>query len=250
MRNKISITGDLGSGKSAVGKILTEVLSIPVISTGLIQREIAARLQMTTLELNHHADTHPEIDEEIDSTFRNLQHNPNPYLLDSRLAWFFIPASFKVYLHVEPRTAAMRVMNDTTRKREQYLSLDAAVQDLIARKKSENHRFLKTYNADCTNMQNFNLVIFTDNVSPEVVAQKIVSEFEKYKQSESTTIHSIWVAPAQILNRPLSQESSKEDMPERIIAVKKDENGFLACAEEDAEYAAKTKAELVAITII
>lgn len=75
MRNKISITGDLGSGKSAVGKILKTDLNIITVSTGSIQREIATRMGMSTLELNHFTDTHPEIDDEIDAVFKNLQHD-------------------------------------------------------------------------------------------------------------------------------------------------------------------------------
>ena len=38
---KISLAGDLGSGKSTVGAILAEKLSAAVYSTGTIQRKIA-----------------------------------------------------------------------------------------------------------------------------------------------------------------------------------------------------------------
>ncbi len=189
MKNKISITGDLGSGKSVVGKILKERLGYPVMSTGAIQREIASRMNMTTLELNHYTDTHPEIDEEIDSIFKSLSFDANPYLLDSRLAWFFIPDSFKVYLKVDTWVAAERIMNDPNRKSEVYPSLEAAVADIRARKKSENQRFLKEYGADCANYQNFNAVINTAYVTPENVADCILILFEKYQKDENFPLH-------------------------------------------------------------
>ena len=63
---KLSITGDIGSGKSAVSKILQAETGYPIYSTGGLQRRIAARYGMTTLELNEYAETHPEIDDEID----------------------------------------------------------------------------------------------------------------------------------------------------------------------------------------
>ena len=189
MKNKISITGDLGSGKSAVGKILKEKLAIPVVSTGAIQREIAERMEMTTLELNHYTDTHPEIDEEIDSVFKKLGFDPNPYLLDSRLAWFFIPDSFKVYLKVDTKIAAERIMKDTKRKSEKYRDLSEAIADIKARKDSENQRFLREYGADCANYENFNAVINTTFATPENVADCIITLFKKHQNGETFPLY-------------------------------------------------------------
>jgi cytidylate kinase len=75
MTKIISITGDLGSGKSTVSDLLLKSLNYEYIYTGKIQREIARRYNMTTLELNQYSETHPEIDEEIDSTFKSLNES-------------------------------------------------------------------------------------------------------------------------------------------------------------------------------
>ena len=66
MSGIISLTGDLGSGKSTVSTILCKQLHYEYIYTGQIQRRIAERYAMTTNELNVYAETHPEIDREID----------------------------------------------------------------------------------------------------------------------------------------------------------------------------------------
>jgi cytidylate kinase len=127
-----------------------------------------------TLELNRLADTDPSIDERIDSVFISLAHDPKGYVVDSRMAWFFIPGSFKVYLQTDVRVAAQRIMNDPNRNREQYASEDEAVEKILARKASENARFLSKYGADCANLNNFDLVIDTTNKTREEVAELII----------------------------------------------------------------------------
>lgn len=171
---KITLTGDLGSGKSAVSSILCEKTGFEYLSTGRIQRKIAEDMGVDTLELNRLADTDPSIDERIDSVFISLAHDPKGYVVDSRMAWFFIPGSFKVYLQTDVRVAAQRIMNDPNRNREQYASEDEAVEKILARKASENARFLSKYGADCANLNNFDLVIDTTNKTREEVAELII----------------------------------------------------------------------------
>lgn len=182
---KITITGDLGSGKSVVSKLLQASLGYEIYSTGKVQREIAARYGMSTLELNQYAETHPEIDEEIDSAFAALNHRAEGLIVDSRLAWFFMPGSFKLYLRVPFEVAAARIMGDDTRKGERYATLDQAVADLKARKQSENQRFLEKYGADCSNMANFDYVADTSQHSPEEVAQGILQAFEAWRRQHA-----------------------------------------------------------------
>lgn len=171
---KITLTGDLGSGKSAVSKILCQRTGYDYYSTGKIQRQLAAEMGIDTLEMNRRADTDPTIDERIDSIFIELGHDPNGYVVDSRLAWFFLPASFKVYLKVEPAEAVRRILSDPHRKSEGYESAEEAVEKIAARKLSENERFLKKYGADCANLHNFDLVIDTSQRSPTEVSDLIL----------------------------------------------------------------------------
>ena len=193
----ISITGDLGSGKSTVSKILKERLSYEYIYTGKIQRELADKYNMTILELNQYAETHPEIDEEIDSIFKSLNDlYPSPTLptgegaesgliVDSRLAWFFIPKSFKIYLKTDVEVAADRISNDKQRKCEKYLSHEEAVCDIKARKESENKRYLELYGADCSDLSNFNLVVDCSYITPEKVADSIIEKYYAWRESNN-----------------------------------------------------------------
>lgn len=172
---KITITGDLGSGKSAVSRILCEHTGFEYVSTGRIQRQLAQELSIDTLEMNRRADTDPTIDQQIDGIFVDMGKDSEGYVVDSRMAWFFLPDSFKVYLRADVQTAAERIINDPTRKSEEYETKEEAVRKILARKDSENARFLAKYGADSTDMNNFDLVITTTQRSPEEVAGLILS---------------------------------------------------------------------------
>ncbi|MFN0034315.1 MAG: cytidylate kinase family protein [Saprospiraceae bacterium] len=177
-QQKITLTGDLGSGKSAVSRILCERTGFEYVSTGKVQRQLAQELGLDTLEMNRRADTDPSIDERIDGIFVALGQDPKGYVIDSRMAWFFLPDSFKVFLQTDVHVAVQRILNDPTRNSEQYASPEEAAQKILARKASENARFLAKYGADCSNLNNFDLVIDTAQRSQAVVAALVFEAWE------------------------------------------------------------------------
>jgi CMP/dCMP kinase len=171
---KITITGDLGSGKSALSRILCEKTGFEYVSTGQVQRRLAQEMGIDTLEMNRRADTDPTIDQRIDGVFVELGKDPKGYVVDSRLAWFFLPASFKIYLKTDIHIAARRILQDPARNSEQYADEAEAVRKIFARKQSENARFWQKYGADCANMQLFDIVIDTTNRTLESVADLVL----------------------------------------------------------------------------
>jgi len=185
MAKIISITGDLGSGKSTVSNLLRKRLNYKYIYTGNIQREIAKRYNMTTLELNKYAETHPEIDEEIDATFKSLSDS-NHLIVDSRLAWFFIPKSFKIFLKTDLTVSANRILEDNLREMENYASTEAAIRNIIARKESEHKRYTELYGIDSLNLSNFDLIIDTSYITAEEVAETIIAEYNEWLSSKET----------------------------------------------------------------
>lgn len=180
---RIAITGDIGSGKSAVGKLLRERLGYAFYSTGELQRRIAARRGMTTLELNQFAETHPEIDREIDGMTVTLdREQEEPFIIDSRIAWHFIPAAFKIYLKVDPGIAVDRIMG-AGRATETYATREEGLAEVARRRASETARFRDTYGIDLTDMGNFDLVVDTSHLTPEAVADRVIVEFEAWRAS-------------------------------------------------------------------
>jgi cytidylate kinase len=175
---KISLTGDLGSGKSAVSKLLSERLQMRIVSTGFIQREIAAKYGMSTLELNEYTKTHPEIDDEIDGKVTEMAALEESLIFDSRLAWHFAPQTFKVYLLVDARVAAERIFNDN-RTSEKYTDINEALEKILARRTSEIERFRDYYGINYGDLNNYDLVLETTHATPEQVTAAIADAFVK-----------------------------------------------------------------------
>lgn len=179
---KISITGDLGSGKSTVCRYLKEKFGLRVYSIGQIQRSMAEKYNMDTCAFNKYMELHPEIDEEIDTELARIGRQDEAMVLDSRMAWHFVPDSFKVFLSVDPDEAAKRVMRDHRGGVETYSSLEEAKLRLIERKQSENLRYMTKYGVDCSNPFNYDMIIDSTNISPEQVAETIIARLAASKQ--------------------------------------------------------------------
>ena len=181
MKNiKIAISGDLGSGKSVLSKQLKEELGFEIISIGVIQRELAWKYGMDALEFNKFMETHPEIDEQCDNMVVNYGKEERSLILDSRLAWFFIPHSFKIHLTVDNNIAAKRIYQDNIRKNEKYLNIEDAAQKLLARKESERRRYKTLYKVDVEDLTNYDCVVDTTNSTPEEIFQIVFQAYQSW----------------------------------------------------------------------
>ncbi len=182
MKDKISLAGDLGSGKSTVSKILIDALGAEYYSTGSIVRAIAERMGMTVGELNKYMETHPEIDTEIDDGLKRLALDERLLIIDSRMAWHFTPGTFRVYLTTDIETASLRIMN-ANRRGEHSNTLADTVLATRARRLSEQKRYMEQYGVDINDLSNYALVVDTTNATPEEVASVIISSFERWQTS-------------------------------------------------------------------
>lgn len=175
---KVSLAGDLGSGKSTVGAILKERFYADVVSVGKIQREMAEKLGMNTKEFNIYQEKHPELDKQLDDMLASYENKEGSFIFDSRMAWHFVPSAFSVYLKCNAEEAAKRVV-EAKRADEKYLSDEDAFEQLKERRVSEIQRYKKFYGVDITDMSNYCLVVDTTGKTPEEVADLIVLAWAK-----------------------------------------------------------------------
>lgn len=193
----ITITGDLGSGKSTVARKASELTGARRYSTGDAQRKLAQQRGISTLELNILAETDPSVDKEIDSVFKKLASENEDLIVDSRMAWHFLPESVKIRLTVSPEEAAERVYKDASRVSEGETTLGDTYDKLVERRESERRRFLKYYNVDIEDDNNFDFVIDTCAASPDDVAS-LINRLANGNFLEDDEGLKFWVSPKNI----------------------------------------------------
>lgn len=259
---KISITGDLGSGKTTVAKLICEQLGYSYFSTGAIQRDLAQKLGVDTLSLNKLSEKDRKIDDLVDSALAELNHKESPFVIDARMGWFFIPSSFKVYLYVDLNIAAERVVNDAIRNSEKYEDIAAGKAQLAARKASEHKRFSSLYKVDSSSFDNYDLVVDTSQSTPSEIAEVVIEKFNRWKTNH--TIIKTWFSPlslypthgvrqlagepSQIITASIKQAGYDEAFP--IDVVRSNGYFFIIDGHKRTSAALFNKLNLVPINII
>lgn len=208
----ITLAGDLGSGKSTVCGRLEKALGWGRFSTGVIMRDMAAKRGISVLDMNALADQDPEIDKEIDSVFKSLGQTPKPLLVDSRMAWHFLPQSFKVRMTVNTRIAAQRVFEDPARVSEARESVEDVLKNLKERQARENVRYKATYGVEIRNPANYDLMIDTTMAQPDDVTALIIRLAKDY--FDGKTPYAYWVSPQNLLPLQHIDEIDKPTLQE------------------------------------
>jgi CMP/dCMP kinase len=219
----ISITGDLGSGKSTVAKEICRVLNYKYLSMGQLQRQLGQERGMNTLEFNKFTDNNKEIDDYIDQRLKDVNTQTDSYVLDSRLGWHFVKTSFKVYLMAVDEVSASRVLVDEKRIGEPLaLDIKEKIKEQSERRKIESARFEKNYGVKPSIFKDFDVIIDTSSASISEVTNLILSLYEKFKKTEY--FNKIWVSP----HRIFPTENIRLIASEEAKAVKANvkENGF------------------------
>ena len=178
----ITISGQPGSGKSTLAKKLAEKLGLKHYSTGDLWREIAKERKVTPLELNKTAEKEPSIDYEIDERTKKLGMEQDNFVMDSRVAWHFIPKSLKIFVKADLREVAKRIFGDERKEEKENKSLEETLKSLQQRMKIEEERYKRLYGLNYLDEKNYDLVLDTTNLKKEQTLQKALEFIEKQRQ--------------------------------------------------------------------
>lgn len=190
-RHIITISGKPGSGKSSTADKVAELLGYTRHSSGEMVRNILKQKHMTLEEYNERAESEHELDVRVDEELRNLR-DQNNIVVDSRLGFYWIPESFKVYLDLDLGLATARIFKDiqinTSRSREGgNHSLSSVATSVRERMQNEQDRFKSMYGIDPYSARNFDLVINTSRHTPQSVALAVFDTYKEWLESDTRT---------------------------------------------------------------
>ena len=172
----ITISGNPGSGKTTVAKLLEEKLKIKYIYSGMIFRQLAEEYGMSLEEFGKYCEENDNIDFELDNRQVKIMKEGD-VILEGRLAGWLanknnIPA-FKISIVADIDVRAQRVFN-----REKG-SVSKRKEEIIERERSENTRYKKYYGANLKDDSIYDLVIDSTNKTAEEIVEIIADEMKK-----------------------------------------------------------------------
>lgn len=197
---RFSITGHLGSGKSTICKLLNKEYGFETISAGSLMRELAAEKGVSILDFQKSSSNLEHVDNYIDSAIvdknRTIPNDKN-VIFDSRMAWHFLPQTFKIFIVVSPYEAALRTYLTRSSKDEMYTSVEEAMNKLIERRVVENRRYKAIYEVNCEDLSNYDVVIDTSFISPKEAVDIIIDCYNK--KEHGVSYEKLWISPQFLL---------------------------------------------------
>jgi predicted cytidylate kinase len=157
-----------------VAKALAFRLGLDHFSSGDFMREMATERGLTVLELSAAAESNPDVDLEIDRRTARLGMERTGFVMDSRLAWHFIPHSVRVFLDVDIMEAARRIFTAGRESEVENVDLASTMRSTIARQASESRRYQRYYGIDYLRLDQYDIVIDTTGLAVDEVVDRIV----------------------------------------------------------------------------
>jgi CMP/dCMP kinase len=182
----LTISGMPGSGKTSVGKLIAAQLGVPFYSVGGLRGKMAEERGISIDELNRIGEQDPTTDTTVDAYTRELGTRGESFVIEGRLAWHFIPQSFKVFLNCDLTEAGRRIYaarhGDPQHDRHDeplYDTPEHAAEAVAARIASDVRRYQKYYNLDYRDPHHYDLVIDTTTIKgPGETAERVLEKIK------------------------------------------------------------------------
>ncbi|MBI2023878.1 cytidylate kinase family protein [Candidatus Giovannonibacteria bacterium] len=164
---KITIFGLAGTGTTSVGKILAGDMGYQFLSSGNIFRKMAEENKMTLGEFEDLCKKEHKFDLELDQRIKKFGEENDNFIIESRLAWHFIPDSVKIKLDCDFDTRINRIAN------REAIFFETAKEHTVFREDAIFERYKNYYGIDDFSDKNFDFTIDTTNIQIPVVVKNI-----------------------------------------------------------------------------
>jgi cytidylate kinase len=181
----ITIAGSPGSGKSSTAKAIAAALGFRHFSSGDLFRRLAVERGESIETMNISAEVQRDIDLKVDNLLQEMYRTEDKLVIDSRMAWCWMRGSFKVFLVLDPDTAAERIfshLQQEGRMSEDAQSVQEVRESIDRRFASERKRYTALYGVDPTNPLNFDIVINTRHNDLNSVASMVIAAYHAWRK--------------------------------------------------------------------
>lgn len=177
----ITIAGKPCCGKSTTAEIFAKKYGFERINTGAIFKEKAKEMGKNVLELVS-TDDAIKIDYQVDGELKHIYETrlDDNLIIESRTSWSFMEKAFNVYIDVDDEVIAERLFNSDRTGKEKANSLEEAKEMAMARYKADCDRYKRIYDIDCTDLDNYDMVINNSNLSAEETADRLYEAYLEY----------------------------------------------------------------------
>ncbi|MBA5942025.1 MAG: AAA family ATPase [Methanophagales archaeon] len=178
---RITISGLPGSGTTTVAKLLSNELSLELISAGEMFRELAKEKGLQLWQFSKLAENSDDFDRWIDEKQGEEAMKRENVIVEGRLSGFFVPtADLKIWLKAEPDIRAERVAD------REKIDYKTALSVMKSREESEHKRYEHYYAIDMENLSIYDLVIDSSRWSGRDIMKVIVVAKEHLRVGVTT----------------------------------------------------------------
>ena len=166
---RVAISGKSGCGNTTISTMVASQMGYPLINFTF--RNLAKERGIEFWDFCRLAEKDDSIDRELDARQVSMAMETTDCVLGSRLAiWVLKEADLKVYLTATTEERARRIQ-----KREGG-TLSQRMDETRRRDENDTARYKRIYGIDNTDPSVADMVIETDDLSPEQVANMIIGE--------------------------------------------------------------------------
>ena len=137
--------------------------------------------------MNISAEVQRDIDLKVDRLLQQIYRTDEKLVIDSRMAWHWMPLSFKVFLVLDPDTAAERIfyhLQEEGRMSEDATSVQEVRKSIDRRFASEQRRYAALYGVNATDPLNFDVVINTKHNDLKTVTAIVGTAYHAWRIDE------------------------------------------------------------------
>jgi cytidylate kinase len=165
---RIAVSGKSGCGNTTISRLVADILGLRFINFTF--RSLAEEKGISLRDVLALAAKDDFWDKEVDSRQAILARADGGCVLGSRLAIWVLPeADLKVYLRAGPETRAKRIV---TREGGTIESVAAFTAE---RDRQDRERYLRIYHIDNDDFSFADLIIDTDTLAPDRIADLIIA---------------------------------------------------------------------------